>query len=397
MSFDRWDAAHRVTIDQHVAEIDQKRLVFKARARKNKPALATYDGRGNPWSAAVVMFSDVQGVYMGASGQERVVAVRSKPKPKAKSKPKPKAKAKKAASPKSKAKAVPDTREAAVALATIYDAGFAYPEWTYTAAQFQRLDFAATETYYPKGASLPMVKALVTEREPVNIGMRRSYDQDELMATFGWRVGMYAKLYEQNKHALPPNVAIYVRTPVKTGTKTVLAHVINVVGFAFDDKSQPDYQFFHRGGSKALRTSELLAHYIAMWRYVFVCAKRHGLTTIQVVNVGSAAFRPGEMDMAQFSARITAPALNAAGQAFPGIATVHSNAFRFPASLATKTQAELGTILYVNAWDPFSMLGNGNNHDNSLDGFVGRSSAVAVLGWPKTNPHMRYVPVTAFK
>ena len=49
--------------------------------------------------------------------------------------------------------------------------------------------------------------------------------------------------------------------------------------------------------------------------------------------------------------------------------------------------------LIVNAWDPHSLVGNGNAADNSLDGFVGRHTAVAVLCWPAVNTRLRYVPI----
>lgn len=51
-------------------------------------------------------------------------------------------------------------------------------------------------------------------------------------------------------------------------------------------------------------------------------------------------------------------------------------------------------IMYVNAWDPWSMAGNGNSQDNSLDGCWGRSSAIAVHAWPLTNPEIKLMPVT---
>ena len=53
-------------------------------------------------------------------------------------------------------------------------------------------------------------------------------------------------------------------------------------------------------------------------------------------------------------------------------------------------QAKLDDLLFVNSWDPHSMLGNGNRIDDSLDGKFGRCSAIAVLGWPGTNLHVRY-------
>jgi len=47
-------------------------------------------------------------------------------------------------------------------------------------------------------------------------------------------------------------------------------------------------------------------------------------------------------------------------------------------------------ILWVNAWDPFSMLGNGNYDDGSVDGYFGRKTAIAVIGWPVTNPDIMF-------
>ena len=49
-------------------------------------------------------------------------------------------------------------------------------------------------------------------------------------------------------------------------------------------------------------------------------------------------------------------------------------------------------ILYVNEWDPWSIVGNGNAGDNSLDGFWGRS-AMSVLCWPQTTPHIKIKPL----
>ena len=49
--------------------------------------------------------------------------------------------------------------------------------------------------------------------------------------------------------------------------------------------------------------------------------------------------------------------------------------------------------LFVNAWDPHSVPGNGNEADESLDGRIGRITNIAVNGTPMTNPHMKYIAV----
>ena len=58
------------------------------------------------------------------------------------------------------------------------------------------------------------------------------------------------------------------------------------------------------------------------------------------------------------------------------------------------TEGELSdNILWVNAWDPFSMLGNANYVDPSTDGYFGRKTAIAVIGWPVTNPDIQFIAV----
>ena len=46
--------------------------------------------------------------------------------------------------------------------------------------------------------------------------------------------------------------------------------------------------------------------------------------------------------------------------------------------------------LYVNAWDPWSIVGNGNANDFSFDGFIGRATAGGILCWPLTCPNIKY-------
>ena len=49
--------------------------------------------------------------------------------------------------------------------------------------------------------------------------------------------------------------------------------------------------------------------------------------------------------------------------------------------------------LFVNAWDPISLPGNGNELDESLDGHVGRVTNIAINGSGMTNRLITHVPV----
>ena len=64
---------------------------------------------------------------------------------------------------------------------------------------------------------------------------------------------------------------------------------------------------------------------------------------------------------------------------------------RFPDCIA---EMDTKTTLFVNAWAPLSVPGNGNEWDDSLDGFIGRITNIAVNGSGMTNPDMQYVPLS---
>jgi len=62
-------------------------------------------------------------------------------------------------------------------------------------------------------------------------------------------------------------------------------------------------------------------------------------------------------------------------------------------SIYTWENTWVETTLFVNAWDPLSMLGNGNYGDPSVDGWFGKKTAIAVIGWPVTNPDIKFEAV----
>jgi hypothetical protein len=80
----------------------------------------------------------------------------------------------------------------------------------------------------------------------------------------------------------------------------------------------------------------------------------------------------------------------------------HGHGDRVPACFHYIAEADdtylglkLDDILFLNAWDPHSIAGNGNGMDNSLDGFFGRSSAIGLICCPCTNPLMSHVGMPA--
>lgn len=273
----------------------------------------------------------------------------------------------------------------------IYYSSFRPPKWIFKPEIWNKLDFKESIIFYNQKDQLEDVIKVATEREPVNIAMKRVYDRKALNSTFGWEISYYGRYYNDHKK-LAPNIAIYAKTPVRAGKVNRTAHVLNLIGYAFDSRVQPDYKYFE---NKSFYT--LLNRYVKVWKYAFICAKLKKLTQIHISAVGGGAFAPTNISGAKFISQILQPAIEKARRAEDKSKKIKliwtSNPeFIVPDSFSTISQKEMNKTLYINAWDPWSMVGNGNEGDNSLDGFWGRSSALAPLCWPLSNPYIKYYP-----
>ncbi len=249
------------------------------------------------------------------------------------------------------------------------------------------------------GGSLQDVRRLATEREPVNIAMERSYDLQALRREFGYSTGAYGPLSENGKK-MPPQIAVACVTPVRFKGQTRTVAVVNLIGMAFDTAKQPDYRVLIKNGK--LDKERLLQLMVNAYQMAFKAAEIMKRSTLCCSPIGDVAFRPKKFynTPQKFVDQVIKPAVEKAGESFPKIKTmwaqypdfnVPSAFFGLPPSTTRKWTEELDDRLFVNAWDCWSMLGNGNGADNSADGFWGRSSAIALLGWPKSNPHIEYV------
>lgn len=280
--------------------------------------------------------------------------------------------------------------EAALKVRTIYVPGFAFPTWVLQEAHWANHRFEDTTVFYHEADSFEDVLRLTTEREPCNIGMRRIYNRKSMKDAFGYEIGAYSKGYM-------PSIAVYcnatIRSAVTGGFRQ--AHVINLVGLAFDAWEQPDYKFFHDKPKE-----HIVYAYTRIWRLALAAAQAvPGIKRIKLYNVGGGAFAGTHEygfteTIFEPAFRPLMPAFAAAGIEVAGYdweKKVFNGGF-IPDVLETD---DLDTTLYVNAWDPWSLIGNGNERDSSLDGSWGRISNMAVLGWRITNPVMKFKAVAA--
>jgi hypothetical protein len=242
--------------------------------------------------------------------------------------------------------------------------------------------------YYKGGDNFDNVQRVAIEREPRNIAMTRCYSEEQLYKIAGYRVGAYA---QSTADFLMPNIAIYVQTPLDHGGKTVDVNVINIIGYAFDSRSQPDYKYFFREGRiPPEKWAELVNCMTEMWQFAFECAKRQALKYLYIADVGGGAFSTLLMTNPTGSYRtLQEQSLEPVARRYEEIESRQLG--RIPDdAVRGELNEHLSESLVINAWDPWSMVGNGNAADRSLDGFFGRCTAMAVLSWPPLNPFLKY-------
>lgn len=303
-------------------------------------------------------------------------------------------------------------------LSTTYIPGYRFPDWTIDSFSDELAQ--KSKVYYDKETNLSDVKELVLKREPVNIGMSRLYNGDKLEEYFGYSKGVYDKLYNKG---IPPNVAIYNYTPVDTtgkslknpGNPTVNIHVINCIGYAFDNRNQPDYLYFMKTLGPQERRFELIKRYESIFQKIWKCAEDHKLTTVVLSLVGGGVFSSLYNDDLKigFQRSVWVPAFfnSLNSYVLKNITIQFMGAKNSDALTLINMNSRVNNIigykcldigffpdnisfidpektLFVNAWDPWSMPGNGNWYDASLDGYIGRRTMIALLSWPLTNEHM---------
>lgn len=292
-------------------------------------------------------------------------------------------------------------------LVDTYRKGYQPPQWVLDNSQKLLKQYGKHAfVLYPKG-ELAEAERLATEREPVNIGMNRWYDQSTLHKNFGYEQGAYQDLTE-GLTKLPPQIAVGCIVPVEKEyrLKRSKAHkdiaVVNVIGFAFDNPAQPDLQMLQKNGPESLDKDRLLAGMTNVYKLAFAALKHMKRTTLCVSPVGNGSFIPKLYKTSQdgFIRDIVKPAVKAAfDEVNDGTIKwkwAEYDDFFVPHSFFDHSEwsEDLDDRVYMNAWDCWSMLGNGNHLDGSLDGWWGRSSAVSLVGWPLSNPYIEFVAVS---
>lgn len=253
--------------------------------------------------------------------------------------------------------------------------------------------------YCDEDAGMEQVKIVGIHRQPVNILMNTEFDEEKLLRLTGISDSGYTFVYQKFGSCLPPNIGIYTLTKVhdqKLDKYYNDVHIYHAIGYAFDCKSQIDYQVLTQYADINAKTSSL---YYKVFVKIFKCAVDHDLNHVLMSLVGANNFTiKYPLDSFRFKREVWVPAFKTAHQLpryrhlkIDGMGTgwptgiIGKSKGLFPGVLQ---KIDLTDTLIVNAWDPHSVIGNGNAKDNSLDGYVGRNCNAHFYGWGLTNPHL---------
>jgi hypothetical protein len=272
------------------------------------------------------------------------------------------------------------------------------PDWILDMSIEELQTYMKTTTVYINSdyndPNSPEIKELIHYREPVNIGMKRLYDIVVMKEQFGYSVSNY--------NETSPNIAVYTKTPVKL-LKVYPSHpneyefegdchIINAIAPALDSDRQPDYIRLEKIESGVPRTAEYKKMLLSAFKKIEQCyldLKTAGeVDGIVLHGIGTGAF-------SQYAKELGINVEQAFRECYEKTLKKHEenvilNYIRFIDHKYDKMTIgisdfikdyDLSRMLIVNAWDPFSMAGNGNGFDESLDGHLGRISAISVLCW----------------
>jgi len=279
-------------------------------------------------------------------------------------------------------------------LFSTYFDGFQPPNWI-KKYSFDDQHLKSTICYYDVNSNLDKIKLLLSYREPVNINLTRLYHKDVLKKYFGYETSVY--------DTESPNIAVYCYTPVQFKLSNRFTfknniHVLNVIGVSLDNQNQPDYIRIKEKGQ-----SEYVKMVCLVFKKIKYCFMTKHFKTLVIHGFGLGDFRKFASLLKIDPKKVFQIAFDEIFQdinPFWGKQIVFNNIDVKVVYPVIYKNSDIQTIIYeyktlddvlfINAWDPFSIIGNGNSLDDSLDGYFGRITAMSILGWPFTNEYITY-------
>lgn len=302
----------------------------------------------------------------------------------------------------------------------VYAAGYEFPDWATEELLARKFDILPrVVVLYDADANLASVQAVATEREPAtesepaNNSMQRHYDKDLMEQHFGWRTAAHWRFGSL------PNIGVFsptvLRMPGRLGGQRLLVHVHNAVGLTLDSHRHPDWIEYVQNTAADARARRMREFYVRVFSKVWATAKRGSFTTVVAPLVGdsSAGLYEDERGSGRehFQTRVWWPAFKSAFKSSGLRDSVDVFFMDTPASFDDQLRRagskdvgrfpdcvnqfsdRLDKVLFVNDWNGWSFVGNGNFQDGSLNGVMGRCTTLALSCWPVTNPYLSYAAV----
>ena len=290
-------------------------------------------------------------------------------------------------------------------------------------------------------------RVVMTHRDPVNMGMERYFNAPLLQSILGphgmggGSTFLDATLKKRNGESFlkkPHTVSVYAETFLwpqpgnPKGRKAIAC--LSVPAVALDDPRQPFFSHYVPQGKllllKSAATMTTLAATIVQAANENCRVGRSGAflgagcKRLIIPHYGMGAFLQSLPDTDKVAARTLYAETLAAALGHLDVPGLRVQIGGFTASdflydtpifeiLATRGQslmesqfrgaiqsgAETGDFI-VNAWDPHSLPGNGNDADRSFDGFMGKHTGILLTQGAWFNPYLRdlshYVPIGGF-
>lgn len=302
----------------------------------------------------------------------------------------------------------------------------------YVSEDFKKHAESAKVYYNKTEINVEDAKLVVSRREPVNIAMGQHYNKKMLEERFGYKSSVYndTKAIKSNGEAFRerPNTAsvyseafLWPEPGVSSNRKEVA--ILNVPAPALDVKDQPHFKYYVNGSKldreKYRNEMNHLAKAIVQAVIDNKSSAREGKGLQRLV-----ISRYGQANFLNALRSIDEQEASAANNIFydtlvnqivenknelkdiqivisewgNNLNKTMKEKFVEPLKNAGLERVEIinGDIkenvkdgdLIVNAWDPHSAIGNGNDNDDSFDGQIGRSSTAVLAGTPQLNSHL---------
>lgn len=270
-------------------------------------------------------------------------------------------------------------------------------EWTrkYILTEEYQRDSEKTIVFSNIDDELNIIKELTKKREPYNLSMDRIYNETKLEEKFGYKTGKY----EDEKYR--KNIAIYCYTPWKDNLNNKI-HLLSVYGLALDSQNQPDYIDYQKLNTDDEKDKKITDTYESIFSKILQCAiyiseikeiivpgigidsflqALHETEKERVINIFFGIFEKYIKIFKKFDLKLIYGWYNQDSKKIPSDNKLEYDIKTYP------DHQNNNKTLYVNAWDPWSFVGNGHDCDYSFDGFIGERTAAAALSSEFMHPN----------